>query len=145
MLTAQHKMLIDAANKSGSMHSTSAAKIISEDENSFWEFFANNNPAGIIGVYKQAGAKGMPTHPVVDNVYPILKNLLQQKNYGQLGIILGAVPYNPNVNNITTNASVWQNLGVAQGDYRGLFQKYYPNQYALMAVHSAVRPTNPRG
>ena len=116
------------------MHVTTAGKIIQEDENSFWEFFANNNPAGIIGLYKQQGNKGLPTTGNVENVYPILRNLLNQKNYKELGYLLVNTPYLPNVNNVTTNAALWQSMGVNQGDYLTLFKTYYPNQYALTTL-----------
>jgi hypothetical protein len=134
MLTQVHKVLINHANQTGKMSATSAAKIIGEDENSFWEFFANNNPAGIIGIYKANGNTKMPTNPHVQNVYPILKNLLMQKNYKELGFLIANTPYLPNVNNITTSAAVWQQLGVTPGDYVSLFQKYYPNQFALTTI-----------
>ena len=134
MLTQAHKLLIAHANQVGKMSASSAAKIISEDENSFWEFFANNNPAGIIGIYKANGNTKMPTNPHVQNVYPILKNLLMQKNYKELGFLLANTPYLANVNNITTNASLWQQWGLQPGQYVQLFKQFYPNQYALTTL-----------
>ena len=116
------------------MHVTSAAKIFTEDENSFWELFVNNNPAGIIALYKKSGAKNLPTHPIVDNVYPIIRNLLDSKNYKELGYLLANVPYNPNVNNFTTSAALWQAMGVPQGNFVQLYKTYFPQQYALTTL-----------
>lgn len=137
-----HRLLIDNANKMGVMNVSSFAKIISEDENSFWEWWAQNNPAGILGAYIKAGNTQLVQHPHVNNIYPIIRKLIDQGNYKELVYLLNNVPYMATVQNTSTNPAVWAALGCTPGDFFGVYSKYYSNN-AAKGVGGAIRGVNP--
>jgi hypothetical protein len=149
MLNKQLKYLAQHANETGAMHPATFAMFIEQDENSFWEWWATNNPSGILGLYIKAGNTGLVQHPHVNNVHPIIRKLLDQGNYKELVYLLNNVPYNPNVKNISTNPAVWKALGYNPGNFFGVFSHYYPKQIARaqMPVHvnAAQSPVEIRG
>jgi len=103
---------------------TIAVNAINDDRLSFWDFLYFNNPVSMIYCLRNAGLtnKAIPTN---ENVVPVLNRMISRKDMNLMSEIVSSFEFDKNAKNFTSNAGIWEALGLPVGDVKGLFNKVY--------------------